>query len=295
VYNNAQLDNTEGKEKILKKLSQRIGLIPSKTHTIQETKIAHNMLVCQVATFSPICIHMSLADCSMIDKQLLKAYQYRLKYMPNDSKHNIFLSEKMGGIGVRCFTQEYVGALLRDLEVYISNNDSLPAHALISSLEAATNKHLWHLHHDARIPADTETAAKISQINISGKKIMSYLNDWAEPSSVLTSHDHSHIMEKAIETTSRLGFMLRDLNLEFCARFADELLLQDKHAKPIGSPLITTRAKLGAYIMAKVTKTSFNILHLAMYTCFLKCSSKILSPKQERKKLPRMMARPMRW
>jgi hypothetical protein len=78
VYNNAQLDNTDGKEKILKKLSQRIGLISAKSQTIQETKIANNMLVCQVATFSPICINMSLSDCSRVDKQLLKAYQYRL-------------------------------------------------------------------------------------------------------------------------------------------------------------------------------------------------------------------------
>ena len=55
-------------------------------------------------------------------------------------------------------------------------------------------------------------------------------------------------MERAIETTSKLGFMLRDLDYEFCSRFADELLLQDKNAKAIGSPLISTRAKLGAYI-----------------------------------------------
>jgi len=55
-------------------------------------------------------------------------------------------------------------------------------------------------------------------------------------------------MERAIETTSKLGFMLRDLEYEFCSRFADELLLQDRNAKAIGSPLITSRAKLGAFI-----------------------------------------------
>lgn len=248
VYNNAQLDNTEGKGKILKKLSQRIGLISSKTQTIQETKIAHNMLVCQVATFSPLCIYMSLKDCSRIDKQLLAAYQYRLKYMPNDSKHNIFLSEKMGGIGVRCFTQEYVGALIRDLEVFISNKNSLPAHALVSSLEEATTKHLWLLHRASKIPAGTEAAAQIAQVTISGKKTLHYVTDWEKPSCTTIAHDHTHIMERAIETTSKLGFMLRDLEYEFCSRFADELLLQDRNAKAIGSPLITSRAKLGAFI-----------------------------------------------
>jgi hypothetical protein len=34
--------------------------------------------------------------------------------------------------------------------------------------------------------------------------------------------------------------MLQDLNHEFCSRFVDELLLKDKNAKVIGSPLIST-------------------------------------------------------
>jgi aspartate/methionine/tyrosine aminotransferase len=62
----------------LRKLGQRIGLIAAKANSVQETKIAHNMFVCQVATFSPICIHMSLKECADIDKQIIKAYQYRL-------------------------------------------------------------------------------------------------------------------------------------------------------------------------------------------------------------------------
>ena len=206
------------------------------------------MLVCQVATFSPICIHMSLLDCSKVDKQLLKAYQYRLKYLPNDSKHSIFLSEKLGGIGVRCFTQEYVSALLRDLEVFITNQDSLPAHALINSLEEATKKHLWYLNQESKIPEGTTAATQINQISITGKKTLTYLTDWDSPSCIDISHDHIHIMEKAVDTTSKYGFMLRDMNSEFCSRFVDELLIQDKNAKTIGSPKITTRAKLGAFI-----------------------------------------------
>jgi hypothetical protein len=55
-------------------------------------------------------------------------------------------------------------------------------------------------------------------------------------------------MEKAVETTCKLGFMLRDMNQEFCSRFVDKLLLKDKHAKAIGSNTITTRANMGAYI-----------------------------------------------
>jgi len=103
---NAQLDGTEGRQNILKKLHQRIGLIASKAQSVTEAKIAHNMIVCQVATFSPICISFSLTECMEVDKHLTKAYQYRLKFMPSDAKHNIFISEKRGGLGLRSFTRD---------------------------------------------------------------------------------------------------------------------------------------------------------------------------------------------
>jgi len=35
-------------------------------------------------------------------------------------------------------------------------------------------------------------------------------------------------MERAVDTTSKLGFMLRDLHYEFASRFVDELPIQDK-------------------------------------------------------------------
>jgi hypothetical protein len=88
VAKDAQLDGTDGKDKILTKLNQRIGLIAAKMNSLQEAKIAHNMLVCQVATFSPICISMSLKECASVDKQMLKAYHYQLKFMSSDAKHN---------------------------------------------------------------------------------------------------------------------------------------------------------------------------------------------------------------
>jgi hypothetical protein len=100
IATNAQLDATDGKDKMLSKLYQRIGLISKKTGSIQEAKILHNMLVCQVATFWPICISMSLKECTTIDKQLITSYQYRMKCMPSDAKHSIFLSNRKGCIGV---------------------------------------------------------------------------------------------------------------------------------------------------------------------------------------------------
>jgi hypothetical protein len=67
----------------------------------------------------------------------------------------IYLFQTKGGggdIGFRCFTREYISALLQDIEVYISNKNSLPAHALKSSIEEATKLALWNLHLQSRIP-----------------------------------------------------------------------------------------------------------------------------------------------
>ncbi len=60
---NAQLEANEGKRKIINKLHQkRIAIISKNTHSIQEAVILHNMIVCQVATFSPICISMMMKE-----------------------------------------------------------------------------------------------------------------------------------------------------------------------------------------------------------------------------------------
>ena len=61
IATNAQLDNTDGKEKMISKLSQWIGLVLTKA-SIQEQRILHIMLFCQVATFSPSCARMSLKN-----------------------------------------------------------------------------------------------------------------------------------------------------------------------------------------------------------------------------------------
>jgi hypothetical protein len=108
VPTNAQLESYEGKEKILNKMQHRIAIISKNTSSIQEARILHNMLVCQVATFSPLCISMSLKECGHIDKHLLSAHQYWLKYIPSDAKHTIFMAVKKGGIGIQSFTHEYI-------------------------------------------------------------------------------------------------------------------------------------------------------------------------------------------
>jgi hypothetical protein len=194
VPNNAQLNATDGKEKILKKLNQRIGLIASKTDSFQEAKIEHNLLVCQTATFSPLCISMSLKECAVIDRHLLKAYQYCLNFMPHDAKHSIFLSEKLRGLGLCSFTREYVGALLWDIEVYISNNISLPAHALITSIEEATKQKLWNLSRDNKIPEKLAISNRIQQYQVSGKKTLICHNTFEKPDEELVTFDHTHTM-----------------------------------------------------------------------------------------------------
>jgi hypothetical protein len=89
---------SSGKERIVQKLNQRIAIVSSKAGNIQEAKITHNMLVYQVAKYSPICISMTLKECASIDRQIIQAYHYRLNFMASDAKHSIFISEKKRGV-----------------------------------------------------------------------------------------------------------------------------------------------------------------------------------------------------
>jgi hypothetical protein len=79
VPTNAQMESTSGKQKIINKMQQRITIISKNASSVQEARILHNMLVCQVATFSPICISMTLKECEAIDRVIIQAYQYHLK------------------------------------------------------------------------------------------------------------------------------------------------------------------------------------------------------------------------
>jgi len=166
------------------------------------------MLVCQVAMFSPICIFMPLKECVTINKQILKAHQYHLNYMPSDAKHSIFMSKKRGGIGIRSFTREYIGALLQNIEVYISNDNSLPVHALCTSINEATKQKLWNLYQESRILSGLNAINRIRHFHISGKKTILYQDNFQSPYLESVSFDHAHIMNHAISTTCALGFIL---------------------------------------------------------------------------------------
>ena len=137
VPNNAYRECTEGREKLKNKLKLRVQLVKKGTSSIEEARIAHNMLVNQVATFSPLCIDMSLEDCTEIDKYLANYYHISLGYLRHDAKHNIFISEKSGGHGLSSFTVEYMAAVIREVEVNINNNTDPSGHALRASLEAS--------------------------------------------------------------------------------------------------------------------------------------------------------------
>jgi hypothetical protein len=168
--------------------------------------------------------------------------------MSCDAKHSIFISSKKGGIGVRCFTRKYIGSLLRDTEVYISNDECFTSHAVRASIEAATKQNIWQLHQNKRIPGDTLAATRAENIYISGKLIHQYLDNAEHVHETEIVYNHMHTMERAICTTSLLGFILRNLDYELCSRITDELMLKNKLAKAIGDPTITNRASLSAYV-----------------------------------------------
>jgi hypothetical protein len=155
------------------------------------------MLVCQVATFSPICISMTLKECKVIDKQVITANLYRLKFMPSDAKHAIFLLNKKGGIRVCSFTHEYIGALLRDIEVFNSNNNNnnnLTVHTLISSIEEATKQCIWNFYQVGKIPSGSSAALRANQINISGKRTLYYHDTTESPIKESITYDNPYYM-----------------------------------------------------------------------------------------------------
>jgi hypothetical protein len=79
----------------------------------------HNMLVCQVATFSPIFNSMSLKECTSIDKQLLISYQYRMNYMPTDAKHSIFYRIKKVALVFIVLLMNRWGLFLEILSIHL--------------------------------------------------------------------------------------------------------------------------------------------------------------------------------
>jgi hypothetical protein len=87
----------------------------------------------------------------------------------------------------------------------------------------------------------------VRSLPVSPKRIISYESSFDLSPQERITFEHTQ-NGGAIKTTSLLGFMLRDLQNEFCSRFTDELQGTDKHAKPIGDPNIANRAKLGAHI-----------------------------------------------
>jgi hypothetical protein len=129
-----------------------------------------------------------------------------------------------------------MGALLHEIEVYISNENSLTVHALLSSIEAATKQCIWNLHRDGKLSTLSDAALQADHICMSGKKTLSFYDDAECPRTEVVTYDHTHTMERAVRSTCQLGFMLCDLQHEFCSRFIDKLTLKDKRAKPIGNP-----------------------------------------------------------
>ena len=55
IMTNAQLDSSEGKMKLISKMSQGIAITSKNTNSVMEARILHNMIICKVATFSPLC------------------------------------------------------------------------------------------------------------------------------------------------------------------------------------------------------------------------------------------------
>ena len=69
------------------------------------------------------------------------------------------------------FTRTYIGALLRDMEVHISNDGNTTSHALLTSISEATKLYYWKLNRDEKLPPASSAAARAANTNISGKRL----------------------------------------------------------------------------------------------------------------------------
>jgi len=138
-----------------------------------------------------------------------------------------------------------MGSLIRDIEVYITNKNTTPAHALAASIEEASKRKLWIRHQNNALPNLPLFLNQVQQYQISERKAIVYGDSFECPTLEEISCDQPHVMDHAIEVTSALGLMLRDLNHKACARFVDELLLVDHVAKTVGSPNILGQGNLG--------------------------------------------------
>jgi hypothetical protein len=107
---------------------------------------------------------------------------------------------------------------------------------------------MWMLLQEEKLPRSLNICEKIKEYKISGKRTIVYHDSCEHPMIDVFTYDHPHCMAKAVKTTCALGFMLKDLNQEFAARYADNLCLSDKNAKTLGSLNITNRATMGAFI-----------------------------------------------
>ena len=89
---------------------------------------------------------------------------------------------------------------MRDIEVYISNEDSLPAHTLLASVEAATTQCQWNLFRENKFPDGTRAKDEASIILLSGKKVISYLDNAEAPSFEYISYDFTQYLKIAADS-----------------------------------------------------------------------------------------------
>lgn len=85
------------------------------------------------------------------------------------------------------------------------NEENPTAHALIPSIEEATKQQLWNLYKNGKIPNYTNAALRASQVSISGKRMLIYLDNAEYPLNETVTYDHVHTMEKAIVQVSSVS------------------------------------------------------------------------------------------
>jgi hypothetical protein len=140
-----------------------------------------------------------------------------------------------------------MAAVIREVEVNINNKNDPSGHALQASLEASWKKTTWIMGQHEALPTNSLLAKDAANYPISGiRNITNPQQSLSFTPGMHISYELGHIMEKAIKTCARYGFILIDTNDELTARIVQEFMAENPMLKELGNNSIKGRSNMDA-------------------------------------------------
>ena len=139
LYMDLEADTAESCKKTLEGVKERIKNIKLYNLNVIPLKITTNMLITTMHSFAPLQKNYKIEDLIQYDQLLMNSIRTACGYSKNDAKHLLFLSEKVGGFGIKSFQECDLKAIARELEV-ILNGSEYDGKSLRSRVAAIKNR-----------------------------------------------------------------------------------------------------------------------------------------------------------